>query len=85
MQAVSGRIEAAVEGKRARRSLPELRSVRAIGDQTAPLQFFEDVHRRRKLSRLPARFTRGISAPSTTPAHPRVVGSWERGLQGASA
>src|SRR2546425_9974925 len=58
MQTVGGRIEAAVERKRARRSLLELRSVRAIGDQTAPLQYFEDVHWRQKLLLLNRRCTR---------------------------
>src|SRR5438094_3251934 len=58
VQAVGTGIESAIEGQRSRRLLLQLRSVRAIGDQPAPLEFFQDAHEPPKLSRLGGWFTR---------------------------
>ena len=47
VQAVGGRVEPAVEGDRARAdAFGQLRRVRAIRQQPAPLEFFQNVHRR---------------------------------------
>ena len=58
VQTIGTGIESAIEGQRTRGLFLQLRSVGAIGNQSPPFQFFQDVHGPPKLSRLGGWFTR---------------------------
>jgi len=44
VQAVGGRVEAAIKRDRRDQFLFQFRRVRAVGDEAAPFEFFQDAH-----------------------------------------
>jgi len=69
VEAVSRGIEAAVERNRRARLFLQFRPVGAIGNQSPPFEFFQNVHDLQDLSRLRSGFTRGnCRGPASLPA-----------------